>query len=143
MVLNQSISTPAGARIYMQNGEVISRSKVKQARPFCYLFINRPGSELETAFSVVTDRFKITSSNKRINYSGYRPPKIQLATFGGFPLNDKSEQVLLSCFNLKSELQPAVLSLNCGIWAVPSERRHLSFAEVGKALGGIISFAKH
>ncbi|MGI9318187.1 MAG: hypothetical protein ACR2QW_12730, partial [bacterium] len=62
-----------------------------------------------------------------------------LLALGGFISQDASQKTIITRLKLQSSLQPEVIELSCGIWAVPNERNHLSINEIRTALGDIVT----
>ena len=139
ILLNQGISTRTGSKIYIQFGEVMARSEIEHAKPFCYFHLYRDPSIIDTKASLVADNFEI---KKTINHyeAALGADEPLILALRGFITQDASQRTMITRFKLQSTLQPEVIELNCGIWAVPNERNHLSMEEMRSALGTVVTF---
>jgi len=139
VILHQDISAASGAKIYLQGGAAIKRSEVRWAEPFCYFHLYRSPEVVDTEATLSADSFDIESIVNHIDLAGLDYPAAVFAGMAGFITQDASEQTLITRFKLHSSAQPEVIGLNCGIWAVPNERNHLSLEEVRGALGDAVT----
>lgn len=138
VVINQQISVPSGSKIYLQNGETKMLSEVKEAAPYCYFHLYRAQSVLETSAVLDVDHLTVTSFSRYHSAARIEREPVQVA-FAGIFSQDASQQTLLTRFKLSSTLQPEVIGLFCGVWAVPYERRYLSLEEIERSLGDKVS----
>jgi len=139
VTLNQSISAAYGAKIYVQDGTAVQRSEVRWAQPFCYFHLYRDPSVVETEANLAAGSFEIERTTNHFDHTSLDRPFAIFAGIGGFFSQEASEQTLITRFKLNSASQPEVIELNCGIWAVPHERNHLSLDEIRGALGAVVS----
>jgi len=139
VTLNQSISAAYGAKIFVQDGAAIQRSEVRWAQPFCYFHLYRDPSVVETEANLAAGSFKIESTINHYDHVSVDQRSAVFAGMGGFFTQEASEQTIVTRFKLNSSVQPEVIGLNCGIWAVPNERNHLSLDEIRGALGDVVS----
>ena len=139
IVLNQDISTRTGSKIFIQFGEVIAGSEIKHAKPFCYFHLYRDSSIIDTEASLVADNFEIKKTTNHYEAALRAEKPVQVAVLG-FITQDASQRTIITRFKLESPQQPEVIGLNCGIWAVPNERNHLSIEEMRSALGDVVTF---
>lgn len=138
LILNQEISVRSGARIYLQFGEAMLRSKVEEAKPFCYFHLYRDPSVIDTSASLVAGDFTISKTVNHYDMGFLHGQTLELA-FNGFITQDASQRIIITRFTLESAEQPEVIGLNCGIWAVPNERNHLTIDEIRTALGDLVT----
>ena len=136
--LHQSITAPGGEKVYIQNGKVKNYTSVNQNKPFCYFHVYRSRSVIDNEFSLNQDSFRVTAVNRRHKTAAFTEVPVKLAAGASFN-RGASQRIILTKIQLKSDHQPDVSSLNCGIWAVPTERNHLSIKEVKSAFGKVIS----
>ena len=140
LILHHELTAPGGEKVFIQNGKAKNFSDVYQRKPYCYFRVIRAKSQIDDWFSLQQDQFTVKAiySRKKYASSSIFPGRWQLASNGIFDAG-QSAQLILTEIQLESANQPTVASLNCGIWAVPSERRHLSISEVQKVFGDLIS----
>ena len=139
IVLNQDISARTGSKIFIQFGEVTARSDIEHAKPFCYFHLYRDPSIIDTKASLIADNFEIKKTVNHYEFALRMGEPLQLAV-RGFVTQDASQRTMITRFKLQSIQQPEVIELNCGIWAVPNERNHLSIEEMRSALGEVVTF---
>lgn len=138
VILNQEISVRSGARIYLQFGEAMLRSEAEEAKPFCYFHLYRDPSVIDTPALLVAGDFTISKTVNHYDMGFLHGHVLQLAS-GGFITQDASQRIIITRFTLESTEQPEVIGLNCGIWAVPNERNHLTIDEIRTALGDLVT----
>ena len=139
IVLNQDISARRGSKIFIQFGEVVPRKEIEHAKPFCYFHLYRDPSIIDTEASLIADKFEIKKTVNHYEFALWKDEPLQLA-LKGFITQDASQRTMITRFKLQSVQQPEVIELNCGIWAVPNERNHLSIEEIRSALGSVVTF---
>ena len=137
VVLNQEVRIGAGSRIYIQGGEAKPRKDIHEARPYCYINLYRSSAVIETPISVAPDNFTVskTSNYYELVQSDAMPFQVAARSF----FQEDSEKTLITRIRISSPTQPEVVGLHCGIWAVASERNHVSLSEIKTALGDLVS----
>jgi hypothetical protein len=145
VILNQPISTPGGAKIFLQNGKVKKRSDVREATPYCYFHLRRSSELIDTEASLSSEQFTVARTNRQNEMVQSNQPwdqprdqpqkVIALTIFN----QDSSEKTLTTRIFLASDNQPEVIGLNCSVWAVPYERSHVTLEEIRKALGDVVT----
>ncbi len=142
VILNHSISTPGGEKIFLQNGKVKRRSEVGQSRPYCYFHLRRDRAFIDTETSLSSEDFTVIDTTKYnelvFNDQPLSQPRVILAMMDSTERGN-SERTLTTRIYLTSVSQPQVIGLNCSVWAVPSERSHVSIDEIRKALGDLVT----
>ena len=137
--LNQPIAVNGGAKIYVQNGIVLPSRELNWAHPYCYFHLYRDPAVVTTPADLIADDFEIISRITRYDFVSLDQPGPIFATFGVSRNESASEMTIVTKLKLRSAKQPEVIALNCGIWAVPNERSHLSLQEIKGALGEIVT----
>ncbi len=136
--LNQPVSSTSGARLYLQKGQVVARGGLRHREPYCYFFLRRDSAVIETGFDLTPGQFEITGLWSGVEYGMQHEPSILFARFP-FNTQDASAENMTIRLELSSPDQPEVMSLKCGVFAVPNERNHLSLGEIEQALGDIVT----
>lgn len=138
VVLNRTVSAPAGARVYLQHGQVVKRGALRHRTPYCYFFLYRDNAIIDTAFELAPDRFEVTALSSGVEYGSNGIPPVLHAAFP-FTTQEASAENMITRIRLRSPNQPEVMSLKCGVFAVPNERNHLSLEEIREALGDVVT----
>ena len=145
VILNQSISTPGGAKIFLQNGKVKKRSEVRESVPYCYFHLRRSSEVIDTEASLSSEQFMVIRTSRRNdmvqNTQPWEQPRDQPQAVVAMTIfdQDSSEKTLTTRIFLASNNQPEVIGLNCAVWAVPYERSHVTLEEIRKSLGKLVT----
>jgi len=138
LVLKQGVVVPVGqSRVFVQEGEVISRRELDRYRPHCNLEIEALAGEEEVIregrFEVVRiQRLREEVVNRRANvYASLR--------MTGLDDDDGQTTIILGLhFWLQSEDQPKVRRLTChGSEDDPQRAELPTYDEIAAALGGV------
>jgi len=138
VVLNQPIEIGAGSRIYIQAGKAKPRRDVHESEPYCYFSLYRSSAVITTPVAVDPDNFSVSGTSDYFEFVQLNGEPYQIAQ-SGFPSRGASEKTLITRIKISSANQPQVVGLHCGIWAVASERDHVSLKEVQNTLGDLVT----
>ena len=140
--LNQEISARNGARIYLQDGYVLSWRELEKQMPYCQFFVNRPSSEMRQPLTVQPDSFTVRRVYRQRDFTALEG--VQLAMNGGGSEAEvdrgSSQRTMSTYMELSSATQPDVTNLICSQWRDPRTRNHVSINEIIAALGDIARF---
>jgi len=134
LILHQPLTMPANlARIFIQNGKVVTRRDIDQYYPYCEFEI----LTLKEVDQVIQpDRFKIHKLSKQMDTS-------RQAVMYASLLASEVENPLIAyntVFYLASEKQPDVYRMSCMYWTDDPMDAYLTQNQITATLGDIFSF---
>ena len=146
ITLNQDIHANRGARVYIQNGEVVG--KPYEYEPYCYFWLYRSSNDLALPVDIQAATFqvgKIRSLLQDVRLQPSTTGNIRLAAiYGGFMGNSDSSQFTFATeISLSDPAQPSVFKLVCAIWADPVDRRFLNLDEIIQTLGELVTIEEN
>jgi hypothetical protein len=130
--LQQELSIPAhSAHVDLQDGQVVSVSKLNQYHPNCRLDVQYVS---ETSQIVQPDEFLVRRVHRRATDVVSQRPGVmrvwRVSDDGGLTF-----MVYRTVFELKSARQPQVRWLTCEHWDRPALGEHLNLRQIRTALG--------
>jgi hypothetical protein len=114
LVLHETVSVPAFASaVYLQGGSWMPWAQISRYHPHCKFELRQPADSAQT---VTPDEFVITRTGE------------ELETQEGLEIRAR-------VLELRSERQPGVWRLSCGIWQATAGGQPVSGRELRQALG--------
>ena len=139
LILKQELTIPANAgRVYIQYGKVVSPKEKENFHAHCWFL---SWDVLDRAQVIKPDTFIITHSQQLEDVVSRRVVH-QYAMNGlglGFGDSDGGPMALVYSTEMRihSATQPAIRRFVCSHWEDPNDAKHLTVAEMQKALGKI------
>ena len=138
LVLKQELTIPPNAgRVYIQYGKVVTPKEKDSYHAHCWFL---SWEVLDTTQLIKPDTFIVTNS-QQIEGVVMRDINIQLAMNGvGIGMNEGGGPMALEYsteMNIRSDKQPAIRRFVCSHWENPLDAKHLTVAQMQKALGQI------
>lgn len=139
--LNQEITVPGGqVGVYLQNGRVINATELNRYLPFCKFELY----DMSHAARVVKpdDILVIHSEQQELGWGFASAAPVVVAANGWNVAGLESGPSLQSYvkrMDLRSDKQPDIFRLSCGMWGYPSDLRHVTIAEMRAALGDVFT----
>lgn len=137
---------PDQLSVYIQNGQVLSLSRVQVYFPFCKFELNHLSDAARTMkpdelVVTKTDQYRWEGALSRTTPEAYEPkPRVMLTQFGGGDNPGGPPQYsFITRMDLRSEKQPEIFRLTCLRWAYPGMDEHVSIAEMRKALSPLFT----
>ena len=130
-----AVIPPMLAGIYFQAGQALPLSQVNQYYPHCKFEVL---NIRDNPRSIRADTFAIKKVVQETSHS-VDAGQIRIAGLSmgiGIGMHDgASVQTYATRLNLRSEKQPEVYRLSCGLWAYPYDGKYLTINEIRKTLG--------
>ena len=134
VVLHQALTIPADkAAVFIQNGEVKSFRDIDKYYPHCKFEVS---TIKQTKQIIQPDTFIIQKSTTEEHV------KVQQSMFRHVAMDGGDGPAFIEMYRhmyLRSEQQPDVLRLSCGIWAISPNYYQLTLKEMRHTLGNLIS----
>jgi len=142
LVQNEDVVIPPNlAGAYLQGGVILPLSQINQYHPYCKFEVLKVR---ETPQTVKADTYVIKKVVQEIS-DNVNSGQIRLAAlYAGFGMlaGDKdgaSALTFATRMYLRSDKQPDVYRLSCGLWAFPSTGQHVTIHQMRTALGGVFT----
>lgn len=137
IILKHELTIPPNeARVYIQYGKVVSAKEKDDYHAHCWFL---SWDVLEHAQVIKPDTFTITSS-QHLEDVVLRKSPLQYAALGvGSGSRDGGPMALVytTHMSIHSDTQPAIRQFACSHWEDPLDAKHLTVAQMQKALGDI------
>lgn len=138
LILKQTLAIlPNVGRVHIQYGKIINNGKIDQYYPHCW-FVTWKISPAETI--IHPDEFIVTSSKKYESYVYQNRPLMFARRGGPFDTGMSAGATAIEYFTelmIHSGKQPDIRQFICNHWEDPADARHLTVAEINKALGDV------
>lgn len=134
----QTLTAPSGARLNIQNGEVVPWRKVVERRPYCQFRLLRPSGQMDESFQVDAGTFTVKRVYRQKDFVGLQPRQYAFGDGDEDFENTPSERTMATYFELASDSQPEVYQLVCARWDDPYDYNHLSLEEMRQTLGDLV-----
>lgn len=137
--LQQSLTIPPNTgRVYIQYGKVISNKEKQQYYAHCWFLSHKV---LDTAQTINPDTFVVTGSQKLEDViqqeSIYRLASL-ITVRRSYSNTSITALEYTTRLNIHSDKQPDIIQFLCSYWEDPLDAKHLTIAEMQKALGDIV-----
>ena len=139
--LHQQVEVSKGARIHLQEGQVLRFQDLDQLDPYCYFYSTRSGIALDQPFVVNSEDFLITNVRQRRDLVSSQSFDLAFSGFIGFGGRGGTQYTLATEFRLDNTAQPDLFSLVCAVCADPRDRGHVTLEEIQHVLGGLADFS--
>lgn len=142
LTLHQSLMVTAGhARVFMQNGQVVAKTKLDLYQPHCNFEVRSVSSG---ASIIEPDDFVVTAVMEDETEVVQGPPAQQYAAVGKMvAMGGDATLVMVTRFirhNLESGHQPEVMRLTChGGFAEPWQAAYPGIDEIRQSLGALVT----
>lgn len=137
IILKQKLTIPPNAgRVYIQYGKVVTPKEKDNYHAHCWFL---SWNVLEHAQTIKPDTFTVLRS-QQLEDVVMRQHSLQFAANGPrFNMNDGGPMALVYSTEMRihSDSQTAIRRLVCSHWEDPLDARHLTVAQMQKALGHI------
>lgn len=136
--VTQALTAPSGARLNIQNGEVLPWRKVVERRPYCQFRVLRPSVRLDEPFQIDAGTFTVKRVYRQKDFVGLAGRQYAFGDGDEDFENAPSERTMATYFELSSDAQPDVYQLVCARWDDPYGYNHLSLEEMRQTLGDLV-----
>ena len=141
LTLNQNAVIPPNlAGFLLQNGQIQTQSQINQYYPYCKFEVLKIRDDPQP---IQADTFSIVKVVQQIDHSvDAGQTKLAGLSIGigiGISNGGSSVQTYATRLNLRSEKQPEVFRLSCGLWDYPEKGKHLTINEIRKTLGNVFT----
>ena len=128
--LNQEITARSGKRVFMQDGQALSRSDVTITNPYCLFSLDYVNQDTRDVVSIKPDTFTVTKAYRQRDY--VLADGVQYAGRAG------SDRTLSTVMEISSENQPEVTQLICSRWGMISDDGWVTITEMQTTLSGLV-----
>ena len=130
--VNQELNARSGARLHVQNGEVLERRDVDVLYPYCVFRVTRSSTPLV----IQRGTFTVTTSYRRLDYAWAEGLLLASDTL---LLTSGSNRSMDTIMELSSDTQPEVSVLVCQRWGDRRLDGFLTIPEMQGTLGGLVT----
>lgn len=142
LTLNQEVTIPPDqVGVFLQNGQTLPFAQVSKYYPHCKFEVRTIQA---VARPVRPDSFTITRTLQEFSHTvGLEPVRVAARFSLGMTIGDLGNDAPLQTFAtrlyLQSATQPDVYRLSCGQWGYQPRDRHVTIAEIRRALGPVFT----
>jgi hypothetical protein len=139
--LNQELAIPPeNVAVFIQDGRVMPEAEINRYYAHCKFELYTRRAESRT---VAPDEFTVIRAFQEESQSVQAEPlryaSLRLAVIGDGDVSGPSMMAFATRLFLRSAKQPDVYRLSCATWGFPSETQHVTFAQIRRTLGGLIT----